>query len=87
MIVIGLYAVLWGKHKENKEKELVEEEEEIPEVVKSIRTINGKTILVVGDIEATAVELEKSEANNKLSAVSIAMPMPESPVKPNQHHK
>ena len=83
LIVIGLYSVLWGKHKENKEREV---EEEIPEPVKSIQA-NGNTILVIGDIEANEVELKKEEANNNLSAVSIAMPMPESPIKANQDQK
>ncbi|XVF41058.1 hypothetical protein PTKIN_Ptkin01aG0249400 [Pterospermum kingtungense] len=69
LIVIGLYAVLWGKHKENKQKEV----EEIPEPVKSIQA-NGNTILVIGDIEANAFESEKAEPNNKLSAVAIALP-------------
>ena len=83
LIVIGLYSVLWGKHKENKEREV---EEEIPEPVKSIQA-NGNTILVIGDIEANEVELQKAEANNKLSAVSITMQMPESPIKANQDQK
>ncbi|XWS65443.1 hypothetical protein CRYUN_Cryun05aG0112900 [Craigia yunnanensis] len=83
LIVIGLYSVLWGKHKENQEKEV---EEEIPEPIKSIQA-NGNTILVIGDIEANEVELQKEEANTKLSAVAIAMPMPESPIKANQDQK
>ncbi|KAL1124859.1 hypothetical protein V6Z11_A13G003100 [Gossypium hirsutum] len=70
LIVIGLYSVLWGKHKENKEAE-----EEIPEPVKSIQP-NGSTILVIGDIEAN------QDAKEKLSIVAITMPkqMPESPI-------
>ena len=83
LIVMGLYSVLWGKHKENKDKEV---EEEIPEPVKSIQA-NGNTILVIGDIESNKVELQKAEANNKLSAVAITMPMPESPIKANQDQK
>ncbi|WRX11589.1 EamA domain - like 10 [Theobroma cacao] len=79
-IVIGLYSVLWGKHKENKEKEV--NEEEIPEPVKI--QANGNTILVIEDIEANEVELKKLAEANKLSAVAIAMPMPESPMKANQ---
>ncbi|XVF00166.1 hypothetical protein REPUB_Repub03eG0261800 [Reevesia pubescens] len=82
LIVMGLYSVLWGKHKENKEKE------EIPEPIKTIQANHGNTILVIGDIEANEVlELQKAEANNKLSAVSISMPMPESPIKANQDQK
>ncbi|XVF24524.1 hypothetical protein REPUB_Repub13aG0135600 [Reevesia pubescens] len=80
LIVIGLYSVLWGKHKENKEKEV--QEEEIPEPIKAIQA-NGNTILVIGDIEANEVlELQKADAKNKLSAAAIAMP--ESPIKANQ---
>ncbi|XP_022744099.1 WAT1-related protein At5g07050-like [Durio zibethinus] len=80
LIVIGLYSVLWGKHKENKEKEV---EDEIPEPVKGIQA-NGSTILVIEDIEANEVELGKAEANNKLSPVAIAMPIPESLIKAKQ---
>ncbi|XVE68431.1 hypothetical protein DITRI_Ditri09bG0068100 [Diplodiscus trichospermus] len=83
LIVVGLYSVLWGKHKENKEEEVVEE---IPEPVKAIQA-NGNTILVIGDIEANEVELQKAEAHNKLSAVAITMPMRESPIKANQDQK
>ncbi|KAK6233628.1 hypothetical protein QUC31_006034 [Theobroma cacao] len=79
-IVIGLYSVLWGKHKENKEKEV--NEEEIPEPVKI--QANGNTILVIEDIEANEVEFKKLAEANKLSAVAIAMPVPESPMKANQ---
>ncbi|CAD5181451.1 unnamed protein product [Musa acuminata subsp. malaccensis] len=49
LIVAGLYSVLWGKHKENKEKEM--EALDIPVAVKSI-------------IELDEVELEKAKANN-----------------------
>ncbi|XVF82476.1 hypothetical protein PTKIN_Ptkin16aG0051700 [Pterospermum kingtungense] len=86
LIVMGLYSVLWGKHKENKEKEV--EEEEIPEPVKAIQANGNNTILLIGDIEANEVELQKAEANNKLSAVAIAVPMQESHIiKTNQDQK
>ncbi|CAL9105986.1 unnamed protein product [Musa acuminata var. zebrina] len=49
LIVAGLYSVLWGKHKENKEKEM--EALDIPVAVKTI-------------IELDEVELEKAKANN-----------------------
>ena len=71
---MGLYSVLWGKHKENLEP------------VKAIQA-NGNTILVIGDTEANEVELQNAEANNKLSTVSITMPKPESPIKANQDQK
>ena len=48
LIVAGLYSVLWGKHKENKEKEM--EALDIPVAVKTI-------------IELDEVELEKAKAN------------------------
>ncbi|OMO88281.1 auxin-induced protein 5NG4 isoform 1 [Corchorus capsularis] len=85
LIVMGLYSVLWGKHKENNQKEF-EYEEEIPEPIKGIQA-NGNTILIIEDIEANEVEFQKAEANNKLSAVAIAMPMPDSPVKTKQDQK
>ncbi|KAL8162932.1 hypothetical protein V2J09_014421 [Rumex salicifolius] len=58
LIVIGLYAVLWGKHKENKEKEL-ELEEEIPEAIK-------EAAIVELDIEANnnAIEDHKMQSSN-----------------------
>ncbi|XVE52339.1 hypothetical protein DITRI_Ditri02bG0115000 [Diplodiscus trichospermus] len=82
LIVIGLYSVLWGKHKENKEKE---GEEEIPEAVKSIQA-NGNTFLVSGDIEANQAELIKEEASNKLSAVAISNQCLNHPSKPTNYN-
>ncbi|KAK8708893.1 hypothetical protein V6N13_059928 [Hibiscus sabdariffa] len=65
LIVMGLYSVLWGKHKESKEKENEMEMEDEP--IKAIRA-NGNTTLVIGDIEANRVlQLQKNEANEKLS--------------------
>ncbi|GMI83309.1 Usually multiple acids move in and out Transporters 9 [Hibiscus trionum] len=85
LIVMGLYSVLWGKHKENKETGSEMEIEDEP--IKAIQA-NGNTILVIGDIEANQVlELPKNEANNKLSNVALTMTMPESPIKPNSHQK
>ncbi|KAG6473897.1 WAT1-related protein At5g07050-like [Zingiber officinale] len=49
LIVLGLYSVLWGKHKENKEKKM--EALDISVAVKEM-------------IELDAVELEKAKANN-----------------------
>ncbi|XP_009361913.2 WAT1-related protein At5g07050 [Pyrus x bretschneideri] len=67
LIVFGLYAVLWGKHKE------VLEKEEIPEAIKGSQ-VNGVSILTVnGDVGA----------NNKLSSVAISMPITEPPMKTN----
>ncbi|KAK8643259.1 hypothetical protein V6N13_012562 [Hibiscus sabdariffa] len=68
LIVMGLYSVLWGKHKESKEKEneMEMEMEMEDEPIKAIQA-NGNTILVIGDIEANRVlQLQKNEANEKL---------------------
>jgi type II secretory pathway component PulM len=62
LIVIGLYAVLWGKYKENKEKE--REAIKLPVALKSIEG-NGTIIEVV---EIDEVELEKVAANNRMSS-------------------
>ncbi|XP_038679540.1 WAT1-related protein At5g07050-like [Tripterygium wilfordii] len=61
LIVIGLYSVLWGKHKENQSKQ---GEEEILDPVKGVKA-NG-AVLMIEDIEANHVNLQKSEANNKV---------------------
>ncbi|KAJ6704874.1 WAT1-RELATED PROTEIN [Salix purpurea] len=70
LIVIGLYSVLWGKHKEKMEVD----PEEIPEPVKGVPA-NGNPIMVIGDIEANEVEFQKAEAKNKFSAMAMSMPM------------
>lgn len=61
LIVIGLYSVLWGKHKENKEKK----EREVMELPVALRSIegNGKIIEVV---EIDEVEFEKAADNNRM---------------------
>ncbi|MBA0746322.1 hypothetical protein Gogos_008855 [Gossypium gossypioides] len=82
LIVVGLYSVLWGKHKENKEREGEMEIEDEP--IKPIQP----NMLLVGDIEANQVlELQKNEANDKLSTLVLTMPIPESPIKHNSDHK
>ncbi|GLT88637.1 hypothetical protein SLE2022_066540 [Rubroshorea leprosula] len=75
LIVIGLYAFLWGEHKESKEKEA---EEIIAEPIKCVQG-NGNSVLIIEDIEANGVELK-----NKISAVTISMPIPEPIIKTNQ---
>ncbi|KAB5565014.1 hypothetical protein DKX38_005068 [Salix brachista] len=70
LIVIGLYSVLWGKHKEKMEVD----PEEIPEPVKGVPG-NGNPIVVIEDIEANEVEFQKAEAKNKFSAMAMSMPM------------
>lgn len=75
LIVIGLYSVLWGKHKEKQEEDRQRKMQELPEVVKD-RPVqeNGAPSDVVVEV-------------NKLSAVVISMPIPEPPLKPNQMSK
>ncbi|KAG8643141.1 hypothetical protein MANES_11G008500v8 [Manihot esculenta] len=84
LIVIGLYSVLWGKHKEKME----DSDEEIPDPVKGVQG-NGNSIAIIADIEANEVELQKAEANNTVSAmvISMPMPMPELPIKASQEPK
>lgn len=76
LIVIGLYSVLWGKHKENIENKA----EEIPEAIKGPHQANGNgstVVSVIEDIEANEAEVEKSK--NKLLSLAIAMPTQEVP--------
>ena len=53
LIVIGLYSVLWGKHKEK--MEVIEPDQEIPEPVKGVQG-NGNSIVAIEDIEANEVK-------------------------------
>ncbi|KAG8085571.1 hypothetical protein GUJ93_ZPchr0010g7727 [Zizania palustris] len=63
LIVAGLYSVLWGKHKENMEKEV--EEMEIPVAIKGAAVdVNGRVMDIV---ELDDVQLEKAQANGKAS--------------------
>ncbi|PNT52461.1 hypothetical protein POPTR_001G032500v4 [Populus trichocarpa] len=82
LIVIGLYSVLWGKHKEKMEID----PEEIPEPVKGVQG-NGNSMLVIEDIEANEVKLQKAKpAISNFSATAMSMPMalPGLPIKENQ---
>ncbi|KAH7548438.1 hypothetical protein ACOSP7_032035 [Xanthoceras sorbifolium] len=67
LIVIGLYSVLWGKHKEKEEDDIAKE---IPDPIKG-NQVNGNT--VIEDIEANEVDVQKAEAK-KLSTVAISVP-------------
>lgn len=53
MIVMGLYSVLWGKYKENKEQEA----EEFLEAVKGISGNNNERMMVI-------IEEEEEEEND-----------------------
>ncbi|KAI4332915.1 hypothetical protein L6164_017785 [Bauhinia variegata] len=72
LIVIGLYSVLWGKHKEAVESKM---EEDIPMAVK----VDGNAMAV---IDATDFTEEKPH-----KVVVIGMPIPESSTKVNQETK
>ncbi|OAY84498.1 WAT1-related protein, partial [Ananas comosus] len=61
LIVAGLYSVLWGKYRENKEKK-EQEAMEIPLAIKAIER-NGRIMDIV---EVDQVELEKAKANNRM---------------------
>nr|CAD1829139.1 unnamed protein product [Ananas comosus var. bracteatus] len=78
LIVAGLYSVLWGKYRENKEKK-EQEAMEIPLAIKAIER-NGRIMDIV---EVDQVELEKAKANNRMvssvdqAVVAVAVPDPE----------
>lgn len=76
LIVIGLYSVLWGKHKEKQEEERLKQLEILPEAIKGVLE-NGNSVItgdLEDDIEMNGVESQIAEAN-KVSAVVIAVPM------------
>lgn len=65
LIVVGLYSVLWGKHKENSE---IKDQEEIPDAIK-VGQVNGNGALAIEDIEANEIQMGKgsaAEANDKV---------------------
>lgn len=66
MIVAGLYSVLWGKYKENKEKKETERMA-LPLAIKGIEG-NGQFLDV---IEVDEVQLEKAKANSKISSSMV----------------
>ncbi|RLM97803.1 WAT1-related protein [Panicum miliaceum] len=71
LIVAGLYSVLWGKHKENLEKEA--EAIEIPVAIKGVDG-NGR---IVDIVELDEVQLEKAQATAKRAAVAVTVPAEE----------
>ncbi|KAF9679501.1 hypothetical protein SADUNF_Sadunf06G0021400 [Salix dunnii] len=77
LIVAGLYAVLWGKYKEHKEKEA----ETIPEAVKE-NGENDNTAGMIQEIEANNdIEMQRNQANNvSLPAVAITVPISQAPM-------
>ncbi|KAK2972427.1 hypothetical protein RJ640_008167 [Escallonia rubra] len=69
LIVAGLYAVLWGKYKEEIEKR---ELNEIPEAIKGSQ-VSSSMLPVMASIGTNDVELQKAQANN-LPVVAIRLP-------------
>ncbi|XP_073132381.1 WAT1-related protein At5g07050-like [Henckelia pumila] len=72
LIVIGLYAVLWGKQKEKSEGEILEPE-------KCTIGNNQNATENMEDIEANFVELEKNGLK-KLCVLAVSAPMPQPPM-------
>ncbi|XP_066363174.1 WAT1-related protein At5g07050-like [Miscanthus floridulus] len=75
LIVAGLYSVLWGKHKDNLEKE-AQAAMEIPVAIKAVDG-NGRIMDIV---ELDEVQLEKAQANanaNANAAVAVTVPAEE----------
>ncbi|KAI4382934.1 hypothetical protein MLD38_008828 [Melastoma candidum] len=76
LIVVGLYSVLWGKHKERRDED-GQSIQEIPEAVKGCCSLplqqngNKLTPTIMEDMEGNEVELQKAE----LSVVVIAVPV------------
>ncbi|XP_054778018.1 WAT1-related protein At5g07050-like [Prosopis cineraria] len=71
LIVAGLYSVLWGKHKENQEKEA---EILVPEMIKGCKQ-NGRMQTVLEDIEENDIEMQEHEARKEsVPAVAISVP-------------
>ncbi|KAI9082033.1 hypothetical protein K1719_027048 [Acacia pycnantha] len=72
LIVVGLYSVLWGKYKENKEKEA---EILIPETIKGCTVQNGRMQTVLEGIEENDIEMQEDEARKEsVPAVAISVP-------------
>ncbi|KAG4947272.1 hypothetical protein AAZX31_15G213700 [Glycine max] len=86
LIVIGLYSVLWGKHKEQIESKVADE---IPLPVKDaqIAVIAGPMIDATDNFTEEKYGQKGEANNNKLSSHIITMPIPELPTKANQERK
>lgn len=71
LIVMGLYAVLWGKHKERIESKVVDD---IPLPVKDAQIVGNAGSVSDGTDHFTEANGQNGEANNKLSSLVISMP-------------
>ncbi|KAK7322562.1 hypothetical protein VNO77_25948 [Canavalia gladiata] len=82
LIVIGLYSVLWGKHKEQVEKK-VEVDKPLP--IKGAPLVDGNSDALNDSIDQFAEEKsdQKVETNNNLPSIFIGMPILEPPKKAN----
>lgn len=81
LIVIGLYSVLWGKHKEQMESKVADE---IPLAVK-----DGQSCVISGlnMIDVKNDFTEEDSKNKKPSSVVINMTVAEPPSRDNQEGK
>ncbi|KAJ8760008.1 hypothetical protein K2173_010864 [Erythroxylum novogranatense] len=70
LIVVGLYSVLWGKYKENKEKEA----ETIPEPIKC-NGENCRALPTIQESEANDIEMQRNQENS-VSIPTIAITVP-----------
>ncbi|KAG2668971.1 hypothetical protein I3843_14G012500 [Carya illinoinensis] len=68
LIVMGLYSVLWGKHKESMENKAALEEE-IPDAIK-VAQVSGKAVSIIGDIEANEIQMAKGSDDRELAATN-----------------
>lgn len=71
MIVIGLYSVLWGKNKENKE---IEAEITITEGTKCCVENGGLKTVNEEGVEINDIEMQKVEATKVLRVTIISAP-------------
>ncbi|XP_058761663.1 WAT1-related protein At5g07050-like [Vicia villosa] len=69
LIVIGLYSVLWGKHKEETERKI---ENDIPLPIKGVQ-IGANSGPVIGDTDQVK-NGQVGDTNNMLSSLAITMP-------------
>lgn len=77
LIVIGLYSVLWGKHREQIERKV----DDIPLPVKGSQVAgNAEPVIDATDQFTNEVKSgQRGEANNNPSSVVISMPTRETP--------
>lgn len=77
LIVIGLYSVLWGKHREQIERKV----DDIPLPVKGAQVAgNAESVIDATDQFTNEVKSgQRGEANNNRSSVVISMPTRETP--------